>query len=160
MEKTKTNKPRVTNTSLPSAFMAEKCLAFGYNMRTMRKERGISTESMSKFLDLSATYVGLLERGERCPSLEVFLSVCDFFGASVDSMVTPPAQGMMLKEKHLENKNLNEAINAKVQTISGMARTFGQNELDLVISMMQMLKSYSTKTDGKDKDAADGVSDI
>lgn len=64
-------------------------LAFGSRLRTVRIDRQVSQEALAELADLDRTYISLLERGKRNPSLvcvsklaralEVTLSaLCDF----------------------------------------------------------------------------------
>ena len=54
-------------------FIDDKAKAFGQNVRLTRKESKLTAQDLAKFLSISTAYVGLIERGERCPSLETFL---------------------------------------------------------------------------------------
>lgn len=44
--------------------------AFGTRVRTLRKDRGLSQESLAHLADLDRTYIGSVERGERNISLD------------------------------------------------------------------------------------------
>jgi predicted transcriptional regulator len=49
--------------------MRAKCRVIGKNLRENRLLRKLTTEEIAERLELSVPYVGLLERGDRCPSL-------------------------------------------------------------------------------------------
>ena len=122
-------------------YVQEKCIIFGKNMRAVRRNMDMSSESLGKFLNLSTAYVGLIERGERVPSLETFLKICDFFGISSDDMLTDKtiaasASSMPAsKEKTAESK-----LQRKQKTVSSMIHTFTMPELDFVIVMIKNFK--------------------
>jgi len=140
-------KEKTLSSPLPGPYMAGKCITFGQNMRILRRERGMSTETLAKFLGISTTYVGLIERGERCPSLETFLRICEFFGSSVDFMLAPappPKEGVRVSEKRASKRVIPPNENEdKLKTINGMARTFDSKELDLITNMLKLLKTHA-----------------
>ena len=45
--------------------------AFGIVLRKLRTDAGISQEKLAEFADLDRTYISLLERGLRKPSLNI-----------------------------------------------------------------------------------------
>ena len=71
----------------PRDFIDEVSKTIGENMRLARKEKGLTASDLSKFLSISTAYIGLIERGEHCPSLETFLRICNFFGKGADEML-------------------------------------------------------------------------
>lgn len=62
---------------------------FGVNMRIARKSVGLTSAKLARLLGISTAYVGLIERGERTPSVKTMLEICDFFGKSVEEMMAP-----------------------------------------------------------------------
>ena len=124
-------------------FINEKCLIFGANMRAVRKERGFTAEELGKFLDISTAYVGLIERGERCPSLEIFLKICEFFSESCDVMLTPNSK-TKVSEKKLANKGSGpqDREARKRKMIASMINAFDATELDYIASMVKNLKNF------------------
>jgi len=50
--------------------------AFGYVLRKHRKEANLSQEQLALQSDLDRTYIGLLERAQRQPSLSTLFSIC------------------------------------------------------------------------------------
>ena len=127
-------------------YLHEKCLTFGENMRIARKERGFTSEALGRFLGISTAYVGLIERGERCPSLETFLKICDFFGESYEDMFTPRGS-LAVREKKAPtgSKGEKDQVARKQKMIAGMLNTFSSEELDHVIGVIKSFKSYSHK---------------
>lgn len=49
--------------------------AFGEVLRELRSERGLSQNRLAELAGLDRTYISLLERGVRQPSLETLLSL-------------------------------------------------------------------------------------
>lgn len=48
---------------------------FGDALRSTRKERGLSQEALAERANLTADYVGFVERGENVPTLTVILKL-------------------------------------------------------------------------------------
>ena len=69
--------------------MARKKLgaAFGLVLRDHRKSRGLSQERLAEKAGVHPTHVGLVERGERNPSLDVAASLAAALGLSLSEMV-------------------------------------------------------------------------
>lgn len=52
----------------------------GDQLRKAREERGFSQEELAFRAGLHRTYIGLLERGKRSPTVDVLFRVCDALG--------------------------------------------------------------------------------
>lgn len=61
--------------------------AFGLVIKKYRLEAGLSQEELAELAGLHRTYVSLLERGQRNPSLEVILSLGKALKKSPGSLV-------------------------------------------------------------------------
>ena len=68
---------------------AEKVSNFGENVRASRKQVGFTAEELGAFVGITPAHVGMIERGERNPSLETFLRICDILGECVNEMLMP-----------------------------------------------------------------------
>jgi len=139
-------------------YLTSKCLIFGENMRVARKERGFTSEALGRFLGISTAYVGLIERGERCPSLETFLKICDFFGESYEDMFMPKGS-LTVREKKAGGTGEKDQVERKQKMIVGMINTFTAEELDHIIGVVKSFKSYSHKNrTGQDTEVASELS--
>jgi DNA-binding XRE family transcriptional regulator len=160
-------KPKNNESNAPAqdapakSYLAEKCSTFGDNMRIARKERGFTSEALGRFLGISTAYVGLIERGERCPSLETFLKICDFFGESYEAMFIPKGT-LSVKEKKAAAGSASEKsqVARKQRMIAGMLSTFDAEELDHIIGVIKSFKNFSHKVrvNYQDTEAAEEVS--
>jgi len=131
-------------------FVNEKTRIFGENMRAVRKQRGFTTEVLATFLNISTAYVGLIERGERRPSLETFLKVCEFFGESPEAMLKEASRGLAVRETKMAAKNIDaEKIQNRNKMVISMLETFDPVELDHVISMIRGFKNYVEMRQGQ-----------
>ena len=138
----KTEHPNVQNNSY-----AERCAIFGSNMRKARKELGLTAADLAKFIGLSTAYVGLIERGERVPSLETLLKICDCLGRGIDSMMTSTdskSQERGRSQKIPIQKIPTDKLEIKRKAVTGIIKTFDDKELDYLIAIMKGLKTVSS----------------
>ena len=56
----------------------------GANIRKCRASKGMRQEDLAEETNLSTTYIGMVERGEKTPSLETFVSILNALGTSAD----------------------------------------------------------------------------
>lgn len=61
--------------------------AFGLLLRDLRKSRGLSQEKLAERAGIHATHVGLIERGERNPSLDVAASLAEALGMKLSELL-------------------------------------------------------------------------
>ena len=61
---------------------ARKLRQIGHRIRTARRAEGITQERLAEMANLSTTYIGRLERGEKTPSIETLVVVADSLGVS------------------------------------------------------------------------------
>ena len=137
-------------------FITEQCMILGENMRAARRLRGFTSEALAKFLDISTAYVGLIERGERTPSLETFLRICEFFGESKDRMLTP-SKSFSVAEKVLFNNHDKETIERKRKMLTSMQSTLDLDELEHIINIVKSFKTYSTSKTEKIKEQTEAL---
>jgi len=109
-------------------------------MRILRRDIGMSAEAFGEFVGMSGSLVGMIERGERPLRLDAFFRICEFFGVDAEYMTKPINIPANLAEK---SDVANNERDLKVRTITGMVRTFGPRELDMIIEMLRSLKVYS-----------------
>ena len=139
-------------------YLTSKCLIFGENMRIARKERGFTSEALGRFLGISTAYVGLIERGERCPSLETFLKICDFFGEPYDAMFASTRTLSVSEKKSIGRDSEKDQVERKKKMIAGMLNTFSADELDHIIGVVKSFKNFSYKNStGQDTEFADEI---
>ena len=61
--------------------------AIGKNIRKYRKENGMTQDELAEMAGLSTNYIGSVERGEKTPSLESFISIVNALGVSADLLL-------------------------------------------------------------------------
>jgi transcriptional regulator with XRE-family HTH domain len=65
----------------------DKSIAFGFVIRSLRKSRNISQEKLADSCDLDRTYISLLERGLRQPSLSTIFSLADALSSTPSELI-------------------------------------------------------------------------
>jgi transcriptional regulator with XRE-family HTH domain len=53
---------------------------FGGIVRGLREERGLTQEQLAERADMSATYIGYIERGDNVPTLTIILQIASALG--------------------------------------------------------------------------------
>jgi len=80
------------------AYMLARCKIIGRNVRLERKKRKITIDTLSESLELSASYVGLLERGDRCPSLKSVFRLCEVFDVKPNELLLGKGPDVIISE--------------------------------------------------------------
>lgn len=62
-------------------------IAFGEVLRTKRKEAGLSQEKLALDVGLERTFISMMERGQRQPSLTTLLKIAPALGCSAADLV-------------------------------------------------------------------------
>ena len=58
--------------------------SIGKNIRKYRLDKGLRQEDIAGRTNLSVNYIGMIERGEKTPSLETFINIINAIGVSSD----------------------------------------------------------------------------
>lgn len=98
--------------------------SIGINIRKFRTEKKLRQEDLAERAGLSANYIGMVERGEKIPSLESFISIVNALGVSADMVLHDvletgyEVKGSLLNDK-LRNlpKHYREKIFAVIETM-------------------------------------------
>lgn len=59
----------------------------GQNIRKYRKQQQLRQEDLAERTGLSLNYIGMIERGEKVPSLETFIAIANALGISADLLL-------------------------------------------------------------------------
>lgn len=60
----------------------------GKNIRKYRLEKKIMQETLAEKTDLSANYIGMIERGEKTPSLSTLICIANSLGVTADMLLS------------------------------------------------------------------------
>ena len=61
--------------------------AFGLILRQTRQDKGLTQERLGELAELHRTYVSLLERGQRTPTLDVLFRLAEALGVPASDLV-------------------------------------------------------------------------
>lgn len=114
----------------------------GDRIRSERLKRSMTAEELASFLDVSPSFVGLIERGKRGTNIKLLLGICDIFQLSIDDLLSAEKLAMC------ENKN--DEYNSRLDAVNGLSRTLNINELDFIISTIKNLHRMKNKCDETD----------
>ena len=71
--------------------MVERCAmntsSIGKRIRKYREAKGWRQEDFAEKIGLSVTYTGMIERGEKVPKLETFITIANALGVSADLLL-------------------------------------------------------------------------
>ncbi len=103
----------------------------GVNIRKYRLSKNLRQEDLAEKTNLSVTYIGMIERGEKTPSLETLITILNAVGVSAD-MVLCDVLDVGYEVKH-------SLLDEKLSKLSLSERTKIYDVIDTMIS-------HSTKT--------------
>lgn len=61
--------------------------SIGKNIRKFRLVKKLRQEDLAEKAELSTNYIGMVERGEKIPSLETFIGIVNALGVSADMIL-------------------------------------------------------------------------
>lgn len=67
--------------------MASFSAKFGYRVRQLRLKRGFSQEKLAEKASLDRTFVSMIERGKRRPTLDTAKRIAEGLGVSLSSLI-------------------------------------------------------------------------
>lgn len=77
----------------------------GKNIRKFREIKKLRQEDLAEKTDLTTSYIGMIERGEKIPSLETFINILNSLGVSADMVLSDVLDnGYKVKDSLLNEK--------------------------------------------------------
>ena len=77
----------------------------GKNIRKYREIKKLRQEDLAEKTDLTTNYIGMIERGEKIPSLETFINILNSLGVSADMVLSDVLdKGYTVKDSLLNEK--------------------------------------------------------
>ncbi len=59
---------------------------FGKKLRTLRERQGLTITQLSDMLNVSYSYIGKMERGEKIPNVAMLIKIADVFNICLDKL--------------------------------------------------------------------------
>lgn len=82
-----------------------KLATIGKNIRKYRLMKKLRREDLAEKAGLTANYIGMVERGEKIPSLETFIKILNTLGVSADMVLSDVLDnGYTVKNSMLNDK--------------------------------------------------------
>ena len=103
-----------SNEATESVFNSEIAVAIGKKIRQGRKALELTMEELAELAGISPSYMGLLERGERTPSLETLFGVAYVLGTTAAEILRDTET--IDQDKSNYRKKLNAYINKLDET--------------------------------------------
>lgn len=77
----------------------------GKNIRKFREIKKLRQEDLAEKTDFTTNYIGMIERGEKIPSLETFINILNSLGVSADMVLSDVLDnGYKVKDSLLNEK--------------------------------------------------------
>lgn len=82
----------------------------GKNIRKFREIKKLRQEDLAEKTDLTTNYIGMIERGERIPSLETFINILNSLGVSADMVLSDVLDNGYTVKDSLLNEKLEKLV--------------------------------------------------
>lgn len=83
----------------------------GKNIRKYRLAKKLRQEDLAEKAGLSANYIGMVERGEKIPSLETFITILNALEVSADMVLADVVSTGYLVKNSMLNEKLSKLSN-------------------------------------------------
>lgn len=99
----------------------------GQRIREERQKLNLTQEKLSETINVTTTYIGQIERGERRPTLDTLIKISNALGVSIDYLlqesITPASDNLM---------------NLWIQ----LTHDLSDDEKEMIIDLIKVIKSY------------------
>ena len=82
----------------------------GKNLRKFREIKKLRQEDLAEKTDLTTNYIGMIERGEKIPSLETFINILNSLGVSADMVLSDVLDNGYTVKDSLLNEKLEKLV--------------------------------------------------
>ena len=95
----------------------------GKNIRKFREIKKLRQEDLAEKTDLTTNHIGMIEPGEKIPSLETFINILNSLGVSADMVLSDVLDnGYTVKDSLLNEKLVPEDRNRIYEVIDTMMK--------------------------------------
>ena len=99
-------------------------LALGARIKNKRLEKNLTQEQLAEKVDLSAVYIGQIERGERKMTIQTLVKLANVLETSIEELLSDSPEGN---------------LNAKVNDLLDVAKKLGVADFDKVINIIKAM---------------------
>ena len=99
----------------------------GENIRTARKNKNLTIETLSELAGISESFLGTVERGESSISIETLTNLCRVLDVSADSLIMPGEESAL-------------APSDKRDTLLTMLKNATDEELDFLVDYVKLYR--------------------
>lgn len=102
--------------------------AIGKRIRDRRKECKMKQEDLAEKTNLTVTYISMIERGEKMPRLETFVSIVNALNVSADQLLMDVTKVGYEIKCNLLTEKLKELPNEDINLVCDIIETFINNK--------------------------------
>lgn len=99
-------------------------LALGARIKNKRLEKNLTQEQLAEKVDLSAVYIGQIERGERKMTIQTLVKLANVLETSIEELLSDSTKGN---------------LNAKLNELLEVAKKLDVSDLDKVINIIKAM---------------------
>ncbi len=99
-------------------------LALGARIKNKRLEKNLTQEQLAEKVDLSAVYIGQIERGERKMTIQTLVKLANVLETSIEELLSDSTEGN---------------LNAKLNELLDVAKKLDVSDLDKVINIIKAM---------------------
>ena len=99
-------------------------LALGTRIKNKRLEKNLTQEQLAEKVDLSAVYIGQIERGERKMTIQTLVKLANVLETSIEELLSDSTEGN---------------LNAKLNELLDVAKKLDVSDLDKVINIIKAM---------------------
>ena len=82
----------------------------GKNIRKFREAKKLRQEDLAEKAELTTNYIGMIERGEKIPSLETFIKILNALGVSADMVLSDVLDNGYTVKNSMLNEKLEKLV--------------------------------------------------
>lgn len=82
----------------------------GHRVRSLRKKQNLTQEQLAERIDVSASFMGHIERGSRVASLETLVKLCDALDTSPDYLLSASIAANSVNMPHGLTQEMKERL--------------------------------------------------
>lgn len=111
----------------------------GSNIRYERRKRGLTIDDFAKIIGMAPGFLGLIERGQRGTSIKNMVAIANFFGITMDELITVDLSS---DDKHNEIDN-SKAGKAR-RALASLTTSLSDDEVVFITSVIKSMNKMNT----------------